>query len=206
MNFCLALHAKSSKAFDFVSGNLGMIHQRTVQHANAKCRVPPIINRTNNELVALVVNHVESIRAKSGDRTMRIAFSFGFDATVVVNAWQVIHAENVVVGGASPNHWLAIGPENKDDITAFYELCCKGLKRELAEEAKIAVVSFQQTPPGITPYLIVKAVPQTVNESNSFVYDVMSQCVLAAEQAGNTSLLNDSTDGVSPILTSNVCT
>ena len=136
MNFYLALHAKSPKAFDFVSGNLGMIHQRTVQRANAKHREPPIINRTNNELVALVVNHIESIRAKSGDRTTRIAFSIGVDATVAVKAWQVLYDENVLVGGASPNQWLAIGPENKDDITAFYELYHKGLKGELAEKQK----------------------------------------------------------------------
>lgn len=93
-------------------------------------------------MVALVVNHIESIQAESGDRLTSITFSIGVDATAVVKAWLVFHVANVVVGGASLNHKLAIGSENTDDIKACYESCYKGQKGDLTGGEKIALISF----------------------------------------------------------------
>jgi hypothetical protein len=73
----------------------------------------------------------------------------------------------------------------------------------LAAETKIVVVSFQDTPPGISPYLILAANPQTINENNTFASDVMAICVEACKNAGNAVVLNDSTDGVSCEVQSN---
>lgn len=122
MNFCLALHAKSPKSFDFVLGNLGMVSPRTVRCVNAKCGKPPIIKHTNDDLVAIVVKQIENIHAKSGDSTITVTFSVRDDATVVIKTWWIFHSEKIVVVGVFPNHWLAIGSENKDNTKAFYEL------------------------------------------------------------------------------------
>ena len=67
----------------------------------------------------------------------------------------------------------------------------------------MAVLSFQQTPVGISPYLILCGVPQTVNESNSFATDTLAICSKATDMIGNIVVLNDSTDGVSCEVQSN---
>ena len=97
---------------------------------------------------------------------MRVSFSLGVDATVVVEAWRYLVGEIVIIGSASPNEWLELETTNKDEIKTMFESCRHGTKGELAGETKIAVISFQQTPPGIPPYLVLAGLPQTINENN----------------------------------------
>ncbi len=68
---------------------------------------------------------------------------------------------------------------------------------EYAKEIKVAVISFQHTPPGMCPYLIVGGIPQTNNDTNSWGSDVVEACVKAASTLKNAVLLNEATDGVS---------
>ena len=72
-----------------------------------------------------------------------------------------------------------------------------GKKGEVAAEAKFVVLSFQSTPPGVCPYLVLCARPQTINESSDYASRIIALCVDAAKKAGNAVLLNYSTDGVS---------
>lgn len=104
---------------------------------------------------------------------------------------------NAVVGGAYPNHWLVFESDSTDGLNELLKQCKDGEKGDLAQEVKVAVISFQDTPPGFAPYLIATALPQTLNENNSFKEDVMSVCIEAAAEVGNAVVLNDSTDGVS---------
>jgi len=67
----------------------------------------------------------------------------------------------------------------------------------MALEIKVAVVSFQNTPPGMTPYLVVAALPQTLNDNNPWGSQVVAACEKAATEAKNAVLLNEATDGVS---------
>ena len=46
---------------------------------------------------------------------------------------------------------------DKDDSKKFIVVCKDGSRGNLAGEVKIAVASFQQTPPEVTPYLILSA-------------------------------------------------
>ena len=61
----------------------------------------------------------------------------------------------------------------------------------------MAVVCFQETPPGMCPYFIISGRPQTVNENSDWAKNVVKACEDAAKEIGNTVCLNHSTDGVS---------
>lgn len=128
---------------------------------------------------------------------MRVAFTVGVDATVVVGGYQYLVTEQAIVGGASPNHSMDVSNLDKDELFAFLKECAAGRKGEKAAEAKIAVVSFQHTPPGICPYFVLAGLPQTINDSNSWGSEVLEACVNAASTDGNAVVLNESTDGVS---------
>ena len=106
-------------------------------------------------------------------------------------------SHNAVIGGAYPNNWLEVGSTDKDDIQAVLKRCLDGEFGDAAAEVKVAVLSFQFTPPGFPPYLILVGQTQSINHSNSFVSDVMSLCVQAAKNNGNAVIFNESTVGVS---------
>ena len=57
---------------------------------------------------------------------------------------------------------------------------------------KYAVLSSQEPPPGMCPYVCVAGVPQTINASNNFGTDVIEACKEAAKQVGNLTVSNSS--------------
>ncbi len=63
-------------------------------------------------------------------------------------------------------------------------------KGELAAEIKVCVISFQGTPPGISPYYTLVGRPQTINEQNSFGEEVVQACITATTQDSDVVLLN----------------
>ena len=88
LNFFLALAASGKmKSFEFVSGNLCHMSKRHAQRIMAKKKPPPIINLTDNHIVELVFKKFVQIRAKCRNPRMRIAFTVGVDATVIVKSW-----------------------------------------------------------------------------------------------------------------------
>ena len=72
----------------------------------------------------------------------------------------------------------------------------KGKHGPMATEVKVFVVSFQNTPKGIPPYLTLAGHSQTTNEQNPFALMVVEACEMAALKYGNAVLLNESTDDV----------
>ena len=63
---------------------------------------------------------------------MRIAFSVGIDATAVVKGHQLLQSEGLVVGGADPNHSIAMSDLDKDGLNTFLKDCLDGKKGEAA--------------------------------------------------------------------------
>ena len=63
------------------------------------------------------------IRHEFNDASMRVAFSIGIDATVVVAGWQVLHSEGKVVRGAAPKHIHNISGMNEDELKDFLKDC-----------------------------------------------------------------------------------
>ena len=60
---------------------------------------------------------------------------------------------------------------------------------------KVVVVSFQNAPKGMPPFLTLAGHPQTTNENNQFSLIVVEACEISATKDGNSIFLNESTDG-----------
>jgi hypothetical protein len=86
---------------------------------------------------------------------MLIAFSLAIDATILVKAFGVNHSSNFIVGGAAPNHNINIHAFNSDGIKEFLRECIVGKRGDLASKIKVAVVSIQNTPPGMSTYFVL---------------------------------------------------
>jgi hypothetical protein len=61
---------------------------------------------------------------------------------------------------------------------------------------KVVVISFQDTPQGISPYFVLSGFPQAINDSNEHTERVIKYCNQSAKSDGNISVLNTSTDGM----------
>ena len=161
-----------------------------------------MVLRTHDDIKKLLLSHFGVIRDGSNDLSMRIAFSLGVDATVNVSGYSYVEHGSLkfVVVGASPHHKIDVTNLSKEDLLAFIIQCAKRTTEEKynpSAEVKIAVASFQNTPPDLSPSFILAGLPQTINDSNSWGANVLKACVEAAEEDGNVVVLNESTDGVS---------
>ena len=90
------------------------------------------------------------------------------DATAVVKAHQISSSHGVIVGGAYPNHFISLEDKSKDEALELLKECQEGIHGPLANEIKVAVLCFQNTPPGMSPYFVLVGRPQTTNENNDF--------------------------------------
>ena len=176
MNFFLALSATSKKAFEFVSGNVDGPHLRTTQRQAAKRLSPPFINLSQEDIAAMVTHHIQKFRLlwknvsgfdKKADK-MRVALSVGVDATALSQTHQIDFQHGAIVGGAYPNHFISTADMSKDEVVDLLKACRDGKRGPLAAEIKVAVVTIQNPPPGMSPYMTLVGRPQTINESNNF--------------------------------------
>jgi hypothetical protein len=161
LNRMLALSASGARnTFQFVSANLCSVSVRHIAHITSQKQLAPLINLDEDEMVFQVKEHIQKIRSRRVEAGLseRIAFTTGFDATVLAKSFQIHYSSNgnAVVGGVYPNHYLPLPERNSDDgdgdaVANFLGECVNG-KREAASEIKVCVLSFQCTPPATTPY------------------------------------------------------
>jgi hypothetical protein len=207
LNFMLALSASGDrKAFQFVSENLCLVSVRHIACITSQKRSATFINLEEDEMVFRIKEHIWMIRIQCVEAGLseRVAFTAGFDGTVLAKSFQIHYSSNgnVVVGGVYPNHFLPLPEINSDDgdgetVSKFLGKCVNGNKWEAASEIKVCVLSFQCTPPGTTPYYTLVGRPQTINEQSIFGSKVVKACLRATIEDGNAILLNTTTDGVS---------
>ena len=197
LNFMMALSTTNVRAFSLASANLCSVSIRHMRLMKARNRDVPLLLRSKSDMIRLLSMRIAMIRHDFGESSMRVAFSIGVDATVVVKGYQYLYSEGKVVGGAAPNHIHDVSGKNKEELKSFLKDCIDGKNGDIAAECKMAVVSFQKVPPGMSPYFMLGGLPQTVNDSNDWGKDVMKIAVEATEKVGNAVLLNHSTDGVS---------
>ena len=203
LNFMLALYASGDKkAFQYVSGNLCSVSVRHVARVTSNKRSTSFIDLNEDEMVVRIKEQISKVRHHriQAGLSERVAFTAGFDATVLSKSVQIHHSTrdgNRVVGCAYPNHYMCLPSMDGDDVSVFLLDCIHGKKGELAAEIKVCVISFQGTPPGISPYYTLVGRPQTINEQNSFGEEVVQACITATTQDSDAVLLNTTTDGVS---------
>ena len=169
-NFMLALSATNKQAREIVCGNLKLSGDRSVRRMAAKERGNPVVPNKAEDVKKLIVNRIEMIRDGFGDRSKRISFTVGLDATAIVKGYVYLHQADVIVGGAFPQHHIDVShmsnAETRARLSALIaEQETGGL---LAAEVKLVVVSFQNTPKNLPPYLVVAGLPQTINDANDW--------------------------------------
>jgi hypothetical protein len=196
----LACAAVSPAAQDFVAGNLDSISMRHLKRLKSKNKGTAIVLRKEEDIQSLVTRGIDMIRKRRGNDCSRVAFTvaIAIDATCVVPGHQVIKSvdSTVIIGGAHPNHSMDITNLNDNERATFVTECAQGKKGDRAVEVKVAVVSFQDTPLGMCPYIIAGALPQTNNAVNDWGMGIIKACTSAAAEAKNAVLLNVATDGV----------
>ncbi len=141
------------------------------------------------------MQHLQKIYSMLGDDYKLVAFTVGVDATVLVEAIQ-LH-EGVIIGGASPNHFVIVADQGIDEVRELLGRYANGENGfVLAKEIKIGVVLFQDTPTGMCPYFTLAGLPQTVHKNNDFGKQVLEACLDAADRVRNVAVLNQTTNGV----------
>lgn len=198
-NFFIALAASGNKqAYEFVSGNLGQC--MTLRHAKrmiAVRRSSPFIDLEDREIKNIIQNYIGTIREKFGDVNKRVVFTVGVDATVLVKTFQYSPQLEAIIGGVYPNHRIDVSGKSNDEISKVIKDCIDGKYGAMADEVKACVVSFQNTPVGMCPYLVVAGNAQTVNESNLFGKRMVTLSQEVTKSIRNSAVLNQTTDGVS---------
>ena len=85
-----------------------------------------------------------------------------------------MHDADVIIGGAYPDHAIDVAGLSKDERDKrMKSLVQQDDNVEYATEVNIYVASFQQTPSGISPSMIIAALPQTTNHSNNWGMEVL---------------------------------
>ncbi len=77
-------------------------------------------------MIEVLLTHFKRIRTKSHDDRMRIAFSVGIDATIVVQAYQYFKEAHAIVGGAHPSHFIDVSDKTKDEVSEMLDNCIHG--------------------------------------------------------------------------------
>lgn len=201
-SFMLAIDSISGPAYEFVSGNLGLMSERHVRRLCSVKRQEPYISLSKDAIKACIINQINMIRSMTQDTDClnRIAFSLGIDGTAVVPSFDYIPSAKAIVGGAAPTHFMDVGELNLEEIRSRLKQCIdpkNEIGGEKAKEIKLSIGSFQQTPQGISPYLVLNGLPQSINENNDFPSVCIQACIEAAKAMKNVAFLNSSTDGVS---------
>jgi hypothetical protein len=96
-----------------VSANLCSVSLQHIEHLPRERRPAPFIGIDGHEIVnrlRMYFAQIHKKRKQAGSPIHYIAFTAGFDGTVLVKSFQVLHLSNVVVGGAYPNHFIPIPP------------------------------------------------------------------------------------------------
>ena len=96
-----------------------------------------------------------------------------------------------------PNHFITLEDNaSAEDWKNKLKECVDGSHGKKAAEVKCAIIAFHEVPPGMCHYYPLSGYPQSINESNIFMDNVVKACLIAAEELGNVIVLNTSTDGV----------
>ena len=158
LNFFLALSTSGNKkTFEFVSGNLCGVSLSRMKMIAAKRRSALFIVLSRDEMIDLLLARISRICTGKKDPKSRVAFTAGVDATALVKAYQVSTSDHSIFGGASNNYFIPFYGLSEEQTFERLKECNKGKNGPVATEVKVVVVSFQNTPKGMPPFLLLLA-------------------------------------------------
>ena len=146
-----------------LSANLNLATPQTIRKWGAPKHGNPIILDKEADVRTLLVTRIEMIRAGLGE-DKRVAFSAGGDATKLVKGFGYLHQAGVIVGGTYPHQAIDVSSlSSHERHQQIKSLINQEGDVAYATEVNIYVASFQQTPSGMTPSMVIAALPQTTN-------------------------------------------
>jgi hypothetical protein len=146
-------------------------------------------------MIEALMTHFERIRTKSHDDKMRMAFSVGIYATIVVQAYQYFKEAHAIVGGAYPTHFIDVTDKTKDDVIEMLDNCIHAKYGALPAVVKVTVLTFQRSPSSMCHYLVLTGHPQ-INETSGYCAEIFVVCKEAAHRDWNDVVLNADKCGV----------
>ena len=138
-----------------------------------------------------------------------IPFSLAIDATKVPSLKEVSYEYKSIIGGSAPQHYIPLEGKSKAEVMSIIQddtIYLNEKKERVridkipnAGEVKACIMTFQQSPKGVSPVVVVSVLPQSNNESNQFIVDMESCAARAMEKASinSLSLTGFAVDGVS---------
>jgi len=150
INFYMTLEAMDRKAFSMVSANLFGPCLRTLQRSKSDKEMQSnFLCRTDAELKEALNSYVSKLVQHKTDKSIP-TFSIAIDATKVPKLLSISSMYKAIVGGAAPHHFVKID-DRSITAEAFAKLT-EDKKIKKATEVKVAVVTFQDVPVGMTPF------------------------------------------------------
>ena len=196
VNFYRFLRTYDKQASQVLSANLNGPSERWLRRLDAKDRQDCFLDEGENGV--LVRGRMDEAIARRNDNDKRsVAFSLAIDATKVPPLLEASTGFSAITGGEHPDHLIDISNKTKAEVDDILNGKDKTLgKIKCATEVKMTVMSFQGTPPGVSPFEVVAVRPQSNNESNDFIKEMESLAV-AASKSGRGRFANYTVDGVS---------
>ena len=134
------------------------------------------------------------------ERSITKSFYAGSVFLSMRQSWQktrpaISYTHQRVYGYARPNHSIDISNSSTDEVS--YLVTTPRSSYVLADEIKIALVTFQDVPLGDAVSFAAVGLPQTINEANRFNDDVVNACTSFCDLKQNTDFISVAADGVS---------
>ena len=182
INFYRFLQTYNPKTFEVVSANLNGPSARWLRKVNSHDRTGSILEcgESNSAVVQRVGDAITRHHVDGEDDS----FSIAIDATKCVQNLEVSSGYGAVLGGEHPKHFIPFGGMSKDEVKAILD--GKSVHGDIpkASEVKVAIIIFQNSPPGVPKFETIAARPQSNNGSNDFITSVEGAVSTALVSSG----------------------
>ena len=214
LNLCMLINDQCPKAYGIFMQNVVGVSDRHLRRLRGSCRDvhESVLENGNDKIAARLKMRLDlAMRAMIQQRQQQydemaancgmvsgndnnicqptVAYSIAFDGTTVPPVLQACPHAGGIVGMCAPNHIRR--PDGDESMKTILPELAKLPKDHLANEAFIAVISFQTPNKIMSPMTLLAVQPQRVNVKSDFIQRV----VKIAEASSSGTFLGYSGDG-----------
>ena len=197
LNFYRFMNTYDKKATEVLSANLGGPSERYLKSLNAHERDSCILD-SGKDTTDLAKRIDAAIERRSNNGGGTVTFGISIDATKVAKILEVSSGFQAITGGEYPKHFIDIKGMSKDQVTMILDgkddVMCKISQ---ASEIKVALLTFQSSPPGVPISELVAARLQSNNESNDSIKEIELEALASVSRNKQARFSNIAVDGVS---------
>ena len=180
-----------------LSENLGGPSERYLKSLNARERDSCILDsgKDTTDLAKRINATIERRANNSGGGT--VSFGISIDATKVAKRLEVSSGSQSIIRGEYLKQFIDIKGKSKDQVKNILDgkdddMC----KIALASEIKVALLTFQSSPPGVPISELVADRTQSNNESNDFIKDIELEASASMSRNKQDRFSNIAVDGM----------